>query len=435
MIAPWKRLLSLALTALMFTLLVICVPSSQAATPLKLGNRGSAVQALQQQLQTLGYFSTNPTGYFGTITKNSVVKLQSDYRLNTDGVVGPQTNQIINRLLGKSNSAKSTKEVLGFYVGNEPSIPASYATLEKRKDKITSVSPFWYRLARNNPGHLEKYGSDTAQEIRQVHKLANDNNINNYALIHNLLYGGSVGRDVLHAALADSKTRWTLVMSIYNLLKDNGFDGVCIDIEDMHAWDRQSYNQFLAELAAQLKPAGYQIIVCVPAKTTDKTTGGWGDNFDFSKVGRYADMIAVMAYDEHTAGSKAGPIASKAYLERVIKYALTKLPPEKVLLGIAGYGFDWNYGLGNSRYITYQMAMDTAKKYGQSVQWSETSQAPYFTYTDKSGNWHSVHFENSSSLAFKLDAVNKYNLKGVALWRLGMGDPDSWRVIAGKFGK
>ncbi len=442
MITSWKKLLSLALTALLFSLLVISIPSSQAAPlPLKQGNRGATVLTLQQQLQTLGYFQTNPTGYFGPITTNSVIKLQADYKLKIDGIVGPQTNQIINKLLDYTTTpplnvpaAKSPKEVLGFYVGNEYSIPSSYATLENQKDTITSISPFWYRLDRNNPGKLEQYGSDTTQEIKQVLKLAKENNIKNYALVHNLLYGqASTGRNVLHTALADPATRWTLVMNIFNLLKENGYDGVCIDIEDMHAWDRQLYNQFLAELSAQLKPAGYEIIVCVPAKTTDQSTGGWGDNFDFTKVGHYADMVAVMTYDEHTAGSKAGPIASQAYLERVIKYALAKLPPEKILLGIAGYGFDWNYGMGNSRYLSYQMAMETAKKYNKIVQWDSGSQAPYYSYTDGKGYWHSVYFENSSSLAFKLDAVNKYNLKGVALWRLGMEDPDCWRVIASKF--
>lgn len=432
MTSPWKKLLSMALTAFLLSFFVISVPASQAALLLKQGHRGVDVLTLQQHLQTLGYFQTNPTGYFGPITTNSVVKLQTDYQLKVDGIVGLQTNQIINKLLGH----KSQKEVLGFYVGDEYSIPSSYATMQRQKDTITSISPFWYRLDRNNPGKLEQYGNDTPQEIKLVQKLAKENNINNYALIHNLLYSQkSAGRDVLHTVLADPNTRWTLVMNIFNLLKENDFNGVCIDIEDMHTWDRQLYNQFLAELSAQLKPAGFEIIVCVPAKISDKATDGWSDNFDFTKVGRYADMVVVMAYEEHSAGSQAGPIASPAFVERVIGYALSKLPPEKLLLGVAGYGYDWNYGLGNSRYLSYQLAMETAKKYNKSIQWDTANQAPYFSYTDQNGNWHSVYFENSSSLAFKLDAVNKHSLKGIALWRLGMEDPDSWRVIESKFGK
>lgn len=429
MISNRKKLLHVVLAAFLLSFFII-VPASQAALLLRQGDRSAEVLTLQQQLQALGYFQTNPTGYFGPITANSVLKLQADYQLAVDGIVGPQTNQLINNLLGR----QSQKVVLGFYVGDEYTIPSSLATLQQQKDTITSISPFWYRLDQFNPGELEQYGNDTPQEIKQVLKLAKENNIENYALVHNLLYGkSSISRDVLHAALADPDTRWKLVMNIFNLLKENGFSGVCVDIEDMHAWDRQLYNQFLAELSAQLKPAGYKIIASVCAKTTDQTTGGWGDNFDFTEVGRYADMVAVMAYDEHTAGSQAGPIASQAYVERVIKYALSKLPADKLLLGVAGYGFDWNYGLGSSRYISYQLAMETAKKYNKSIQWDNAGQAPYFNYTDNYGNWHSVYFENSSSLAFKLDAVNKYNLKGIALWRLGMEDPDCWRVIRSKF--
>lgn len=429
MISNRKKLLHVVLAAFLLSFFII-VPVSQAALLLRQGDRSPEVLTLQQQLQALGYFQTNPTGYFGPITANSVLKLQADYQLAVDGIVGPQTNQLINNLLGR----QSQKVVLGFYVGDEYTIPSSLATLQQQKDTITSISPFWYRLDQFNPGELEQYGNDTPQEIKQVLKLAKENNIENYALVHNLLYGkSSISRDVLHAALADPGTRWKLVMNIFNLLKENGFSGVCVDIEDMHAWDRQLYNQFLAELSAQLKPAGYKIIASVCAKTTDQTIGGWGDNFDFTEVGRYADMVAVMAYDEHTAGSQAGPIASHTYVERVIKYALSKLPADKLLLGVAGYGFDWNYGLGSSRYISYQLAMETAKKYNKSIQWDNTGQAPYFNYTDNYGNWHSVYFENSSSLAFKLDAVNKYNLKGIALWRLGMEDPDCWRVIRSKF--
>lgn len=241
---------------------------------------------------------------------------------------------------------------------------------------------------------------------------------------------------MVHQVLADPQKRRALVMNIFYLLKNKGFAGVCIDIENIHPYDRGLYTQFLAELASRLKPAGYRIIAAVPAKTTDAPSGGWSDNFNYAAVGKYVDFVAVMAYDEHTgySSNNAGPIASAGWVDRVVEYALTKLPPEKILLGIPGYGFDWNYGDGTSRYLSYRLAMDTAKRYGKSIRWDAQSQVPYFNYTDKKGFWHSVYFENASSTAAKLDVVNKYNLGGIALWRLGMEDPATWRVIAGKFG-
>jgi spore germination protein YaaH len=43
-----------------------------------------------------------------------------------------------------------------------------------------------------------------------------------------------------------------------------------------------------------------------------------------------------------------------------------------------------------------------------------------------------VWFENAESLAYKTDIVNKWNLNGLALWRMGMEDPLAWDSIAAK---
>ena len=432
MTSRYRQHVVMVITFLAF-FLILNVQSSGAFSSLKQGNRGPDVLTLQQQLQQLGYFHDQPTGYFGTVTISSVKKFQLNYGLKPDGIAGMQTNSQISKLLGSQNININHKEVLGFYTGEEPAIPSSLATVKSESNLLTSVSPFWYRLNKNDPGSLELYGGQTSQEVNELLSVSKKNNLNNYVLIHNLLYGStSIGKDVVHTALVNPQTRWKLVTNIYNLVKNQGYSGVTIDIENIYSGDRGLYIQFLKELSSQLKPAGLKIISCVPSKTTDQSQGGWGDNFDYTTIGQYADQLVVMAYDEHSSGGSPGPIASKQYVENVVKYSLTKLPPEKILLGVAGFGFDWNTHTGTSRYLSYQMAADTAKQYNRSVQWDANKQVPYFGYTDKNGSWHSVYFENASSLASKLDIVNNYSLGGIAIWRLGMEDPASWKVISDK---
>lgn len=420
--------LLLAAVAILFCVFAL---NASAASLLKKGSRGNSVMVLQHQLQTLGYFHAAPTGYFGYITEKAVKDLQRDYDLQVDGIVGWQTQSLISQLLNKPKTG--IREVMGFYVGDEPDIPSSFATLAAQKEQITSISPFWYRLDPNQPGKLEACGV-TREEIDRAINFNKKNNIKTYALVNNILYGkNSIGRDAAHAVLADAETRWALVMDIFKLLKSKGFDGVCMDIENIYPADRNLYIQFLAELRAQLKPAGYEVVVCVPAKTSDKPNGGWGDNFDYAKVGKYADRVMIMTYDEHGSYSSAGPVASINWVEGVVKYALTKLPPGQILLGIPGYGFDWNVDQKSSRYISHWMAMEIARKNKKSIQWDAAAQVPYFNYEDADGSRHRVYFENASSTAGKLDLVNKYNLRGIAIWRLGMEDPDTWRVIKSKF--
>ncbi|MDQ0287708.1 spore germination protein YaaH [Desulfofundulus luciae] len=77
--------------------------------------------------------------------------------------------------------------------------------------------------------------------------------------------------------------------------------------------------------------------------------------------------------------------------------------------------------------------MEVTRWYGIPINWETRAQVPYFRYIDENSSRHEVWFENASSWAGKLDLVAKYNLKGASIWRLGMEDPDSWRVIGDKF--
>ncbi len=438
MTSRYRQLIVMVISFLVF-FLFLCAQASGAFSNLKQGNRGSEVLVLQQRLQQLGYFYVEPTGYFGTITTSSVKKFQLNYGLKPDGIVGVHTNAQISKLLGlqnnsNSNKSSSKKEVLGFYTTAESPIPSSMAAVKAQSNLLTSVSPFFYRLNRNDPTSLELFGGQTGREVNELLGFSKQNNLGNYVLIHNLLYGSSTtSKNVVHQALADPQKRWKLVTNIFNLVNNQGYTGVTIDIENIYPDDRGLYVQFLKELSSQFQPAGLKIISCVPSRTTDKSMGVWGDNFNYTAIGQYADQLVVMAYDEHISGSDPGPIASKQYVEEIVKYSLTKLPPEKILLGVAGYGFDWNTGNGTSRYISYQMAMDTARQYNKQIQWDASRQVPYYGYTDKNGSRHSVYFENASSLAAKLDIVNNFNLAGIAIWRLGMEDPASWKVINDKF--
>ncbi|MDA1675171.1 C40 family peptidase [Bacillus cereus group sp. TH152-1LC] len=77
---------------------------------LKQGTSNSEVQQLQDNLRKLNYFNANSTGYFGTITKSSVMQFQSDKGLSADGIVGPNTKAAIaNALNGTSVNNPSTQ--------------------------------------------------------------------------------------------------------------------------------------------------------------------------------------------------------------------------------------------------------------------------------------------------------------------------------------
>jgi peptidoglycan hydrolase-like protein with peptidoglycan-binding domain len=69
---------------------------------LKSGMHGSNISNFQQNLLKLGYFTSSPTGYFGSKTKKSVIEFQKNNGLNPDGMAGKATLGKITSMLNTS---------------------------------------------------------------------------------------------------------------------------------------------------------------------------------------------------------------------------------------------------------------------------------------------------------------------------------------------
>lgn len=65
--------------------------ANQAMALVQEGDRSSEVTFIQQRLQQLGYFQGNITGYFGSMTKQAVMRFQEAKGLTGDGIVGKNT--------------------------------------------------------------------------------------------------------------------------------------------------------------------------------------------------------------------------------------------------------------------------------------------------------------------------------------------------------
>jgi peptidoglycan hydrolase-like protein with peptidoglycan-binding domain len=80
---------------------------------LNLGDSGAQVRELQQDLQRLGYFRVNPTGYFGPTTQEAVARFQQDYRIRSSGVADSQTLGAITTALRGQNYGQNPGQNYG----------------------------------------------------------------------------------------------------------------------------------------------------------------------------------------------------------------------------------------------------------------------------------------------------------------------------------
>ncbi|MDD2443880.1 MAG: glycosyl hydrolase family 18 protein [Desulfotomaculaceae bacterium] len=314
---------------------------------------------------------------------------------------------------------KQNKMVLGYYTEDYPGDKLSYTSLAANSSLIDSVAFFNYQI--DDKGNL------TTQPTSSGIKLAKSKNLKTLMLVNNM--GKYNGREVAHKVLSVEKNRKNLADNIFKTIKRNGFDGVNIDLEMVALGDRDNYNALLLELKRLFKPYDYLLTVSIPAKTSDNLYSEWFGAYDYRAIGKVADLVAVMTYEEHWSGGSPGPIASFPWVQQVLDYTINTMPRGKILMGIPAYGYDWSDAGG--RTVRWNNVNALTAKY-PGVAWNNWFSSPYLIYYDEKGKKHEAWFENKFSLRLKLDLVNCYNIAGIAVWRLGFEDATFWQAVKDK---
>lgn len=315
------------------------------------------------------------------------------------------------------------KEVVGYYTQDWAGDTGSQQSVDAYAGKMAGVATFSYQLKSDGTF----IGKAPATAVAKVRK----NGGKAVVLVHNCANGG-FDQNLIHKVLTSAQLREKAVKNIITVMKSGSFDGVNIDFENIASGDRAVFTKFMSELSKTLHDNGYMVTISVPAKTSDVTTG-WGGAFDYKALAPLVDRMMLMTYDEHWFGGTPGPVASLGWVENVIIYAKSQVPVDKLLLGLGMYGYDWEVASGKGvRAMSATKALQTAAQNGAAIKWDDKAQVPYYYYK-VNGVQRVVWFESNDSASHKLDLVNKYNLSGIAIWKLGFEDGDFWKMIEKKF--
>jgi spore germination protein YaaH len=157
----------------------------------------------------------------------------------------------------------------------------------------------------------------------------------------------------------------------------------------------------------------------------------WNYAYDYKAIAPYIDYMEIMAYDEHYKTSAPGPIASLGWFQDIVNYSTTVVPANKIVIGVPSYAYDWAKGEVGVP-LTYSEAVARAKKYHATIKMDPVSKEQHYTYW-ANGKSHDVWFENGATISYKLDMINKKNLRGLGIWRIGIEDPNFWKEINTKF--
>lgn len=129
------------------------------------------------------------------------------------------------------------------------------------------------------------------------------------------------------------------------------------------------------------------------------------------------------------------------------RYLALGIPPEKLVLGLPWYGYDYsciattgvdtchikrvpyqgaNCSDAAGKQIPYSTINDLLLSRSESGRnWDERSKSPYFDYIDAANQKHQVWYDDPQSLGIKLQYAVEVGLKGAAVWNSDLLDYSS----------
>lgn len=229
-----------------------------------------------------------------------------------------------------------------------------------------------------------------------------------------------------------------LIQNMLQLMQEKGYQGVDIDFEFILASDRDAFTDFVWQVAEAMRANGFHTSVALAPKTSADQPGLLYEGKDYRALGEAADHVLLMTYEWGYTFSPPMSVAPINQVRRVVEYALTEIPREKIDLGIPNYGYDWplpfERGVTMAQTIGNIQAVRIAVEQGAEIQFDSLAQSPYFRYRDgTTGVEHEVWFEDVRSLQAKFDLIKEFNLRGCGYWQIMQWFRANWLLLAENF--
>jgi spore germination protein YaaH len=260
-------------------------------------------------------------------------------------------------------------------------------------------------------------------------------------------------RETSKALLNDPDALDALVDNVADEVVAKGVDGVNVDFEPMWSDVGPAFVGFLRGLRTQLdvRKPGLDL-------TFDITGYSSGYPIDDALAPGAADSVYIMAYPWATANSaRAGAVSPMAGLRydvtEAVDTVLAQTTPDKVILGLPNFGFQWPTRTKNLHALTYadaalygspgalnlEKSAGLAARYGR--RWDAEQLVPWTRWRARACSscpliWHELYYDDTQSIGIKYDLVNDDDLRGVGIWHLNYGPDrsDFYAQLKDKFG-
>jgi len=256
-------------------------------------------------------------------------------------------------------------------------------------------------------------------------------------MITSLTESGTFSSDRARTVIGNPELSQITIDSIAQTVAAKGYGGDDVDFEYIPGELAGAYADFVRRINERLGE-NYVVTVSLAPKYRANQEGLLYGGHDYKALGAAADYTLLMTYEW---GYTYGPpmaVSPIREVRRVLDYAITEIPREKIFMGMPNYGYDWALpfvrGETKAESLGNVAAVERALNQNAAISYDEASQAPYYNYYDRPSTFsdavqHVVWFQNAKSADAMLRLVNEYGITGIGVWNIMRYFPSLWLVL------
>ena len=312
-----------------------------------------------------------------------------------------------NSVLDLSSSSLFSDSVgirAAFYVAWDAQ---SFFSLRKNINKVKLVLPEWFFI---DP----KADTLFTNIDKRAYELIKASGVKVMPMLSNS-FNATFNGDALHRILNSPQKTNRLINDVVTLLSRYNFAGINVDFEEMKEENNEVLTNFEKNLYNALHSKGFLVT---------QNVSPFNDDYNYKELGRYNDYLFLMAYDQHSESTKPGPISSQKWIQSAVNKLSTKVPPSKIVLNLAAYGYDWGHDTTTT--LSYQEALALARESDGHVKFDNDTYNLHYKYYDGQDKIHDVYFTDAGTNFNTMRFATEYGLAGTAVWRLGSEDNRLW---------
>lgn len=302
---------------------------------------------------------------------------------------------------------------------------ASLDDLEKNGDKLNTIFPEWFFIDSTNTLRIDNRMDTAGLALMRKYNLRIIPMLSNF----NSSKGDFDGK-LIHELLNDAAKRKIFIQRLADTLVKYKLQGINTDFEEPVEKSSAPLIAFQKELYETLHAKGLLVTMDLVPEN---------DDYDLQQLSACNDYIILMAYDHFNTSTASGPVSDQKWIEKVLDEAAAKVESNKIILGLAGYGYDWAYNengkLDTVYSVTYAEALNRARVTNANVDFDDDNFNLHYTYNEQKADEqtheietikHEVWFTGAATTYNIMRFSDEYGTAGTSLWVLGKEDQRMW---------